>query len=88
MVYIIPSTLDILSWKSKNGGWMAIFKPPMQEQNKNTGTLVPWKFTEYTIYLIKNTPQYDDLVLIIIDEPYPNGYDDDKDLKGDNNEDS
>ena len=48
----------------------------------------PWNFTEDVIYLIKNTPQYDDLVLIIIDEPYPNGYDDDKDLKGDNNEDA
>ena len=48
-------------------------------------TLIPWKFTEDLIYLIKNTPQHDDLVLRIIDEPYLNEYDDDKGPQGDNN---
>ena len=57
---------------------MAIYKPPTWEENKNHDTLVPWKFTWYLIYLIKNTPQDDDLVLIIIDDPYPNEYYDDE----------
>ena len=51
---------------------MDIYKIPMWEDYKNTYTLAPWKFTEDLIYLIKNIPQYDDLVLRIIDEPYPN----------------
>ena len=60
----------------------------MWEEYKNPDTLIPWKFTEDLIYLIKNTPQYDDLVLRIIDEPHPNEYDDDEDIQGDNNEDA
>ena len=56
---------------------MSIFKPPMWEECKNPGTLFPWKFTEDIIYLIKNTPQDDYLVLGIIDEPSPNEYYDD-----------
>ena len=38
----------------------------------------PWKFTEDLIYLTKNTPQDDYLVLGIIDEPYTDEYDDDE----------
>ena len=89
MVSYIPSTLAILSGKKvSNGGWMAICKPPMWEEYKNSDTLVPWKFTDYLIYLIKNTPQDDCLVLIIIDEPSPKEYDNNKYPKGDNNEDA
>ena len=46
---------------------------------KNPETLFPCKLTEDIIYLVKNTPQYDDLVLRIIYEPYTNEYDDDED---------
>ena len=65
---------------------MAIFKPPMWEENKNTDTFVRWTFTEDIIYSVNNTPQDDDLVLRILDEPSPNKYDDDKYPEGDNNE--
>ena len=50
----------------------------MWEENNNTDTLVPYKFTEDIIYLTNNTPQDDDLVLIIIDKPSPNEYYDDE----------
>ena len=56
---------------------MATSKTPVWEDYKNTDTLVPWKFIEDLIYLIKNTPQDDDLVLSIIDEIYHNECDDD-----------
>ena len=64
---------------------MAIYKPPMWEEYNNTDTLFPWKFTEYIIYLTKNYPQYDDFVLMIIYEPYPNEYDDDEETQGEKN---
>ena len=38
------------------------------------------------IYLINNTPQHDDLVLRIIDEPDPNEYENNKETQGGNNE--
>ena len=67
---------------------MDICNTPVWEENNNPVTIVPWKFTEDLIYLIKNTPQDDYLVLIIIDKLSPNKYDDDEDTKGDNNEDA
>ena len=59
----------------------------MWDEYKNPDTLDPWKFTEDLIYLIKNTSKYEYLILITIDEPSNNEYDDDKYPKGDNNED-
>ena len=53
---------------------MTTCKPPMWEENRNNETILPWKFTEDLIYLIKNTPQYDDLVLRIFDETCTNEY--------------
>ena len=70
-----------------NGGCMAICKPPMWGEHKNDDTLVPWNFTEDLIYLIKNNPQDDDLVLRIIDEKYTNEYDDNEYIQGENNKD-
>ena len=57
----------------------------MWEEYKNTDTTSPWNFTEDIIYLIKNTPKDDDLVLRIIDEPDTNEYDDKKYPQGYNN---
>ena len=65
---------------------MDICKPPMWEDLKNPDTLVPCKFTEDIICLIQNTPQGDDFLLQISDEPYTNEYDDDNYTEGDNNE--
>ena len=60
---------------------MAICKTPTWEEYKNPNTL------GYIIYLIKNAPQYDYLVLRIIDELSTNEYDDEEEHQGDNNED-
>ena len=67
---------------------MTICKPPTWEEYKNPDTLIPWKLNQDLIYLIKNTPQDDYLLLSIIDEPYPREYDDDEYPQGDNNENS
>ena len=67
---------------------MAIYKPPMWEEYNNTDTLFPCKFTEYIIYLTKNYPQDDDFVPMIIYEPSPNEYYDEKEPHEDNNEDA
>ena len=65
---------------------MAICKPPMWEQYKNPNTLFPWNFTEDLVYLINNTPQDNNLVLRIIDEPSPNEYDDNEEPERENDE--
>ena len=66
------------------GGGCPSARLPCEYYN-NTGTLFPWKFTEDIIYLIKNTPKDDNFVLIILDEPSPDKYDDDEDNQRDNN---
>ena len=55
MVSYITSPLEILSKKGSNWAWMAICNPPVWEEYNNPDTLVPWNFTEDTIYLINNT---------------------------------
>ena len=87
IIYTINPS-DIEGEKGRNGVWMAIYKPPMWEENKNPDTRLPWKFTEDLIYLIKNTPKDDDFVLKKIDEPSTNEYDDNEEPKGDNTEDA
>ena len=87
MVSSIQSTLAIVSEKVRNGGCMAIYKSPMSEDFNNPDTLSPWKFTEDIIYLIKNTPQNDYLVLRMIDEPSINDYYDEEYTQRENNED-
>ena len=87
-VTIITPTIAILSEKLRNGGWMAICKPPMWEEYKDHDNLTPCNFTEDLIYLTKNTPHDDDFVLRIIGEPSPNEYDDREDIQVDNNEDA
>ena len=68
---------DDLRWNTlKNGGWFSICKSPMWEEYKNHDILIPWKFTEDLIYLIKNNLQDDDFILIIIYYKYPSKYDD------------
>ena len=65
---------------------MAICRPPMWEEYNNHDTLFPWKFTEYLIFLIKNTPQDDGFFLRIVYGPSPNEYYDDEESQGENNE--
>ena len=82
----VPPTLLVLSEKRKNGGHKATYKTPMWEEYNNTDTLFPWKFAEDIIYLTKNSPQDDDLVLSIIDKQYSNEYDNYEETQVENNE--
>ena len=87
VIYTIDS--KELEWKrGRNGGWMAICKPPKWEESEDPDDLVPWKFTEDLIFLIKNTPQDEDMILNIINEPVPGETGEEVEAEEDNNEDA
>ena len=68
---------------------MDICKLPLLvwEEYTNPDRIFPRNFTKYIIYLINNNPEYDNIVLVTIDEPSPNECDDVEDPKGYNNRD-